>query len=50
MIFAMGAGDRLVGVGNFDRFPPETGKLRRASAACSIPTPSESPRAQARRL
>ena len=22
MIFAMGAGDRLVGVGNFDRFPP----------------------------
>src|SRR5262245_27416256 len=23
MIFAMGAGDRLAGVGNFDRFPPE---------------------------
>jgi ABC-type Fe3+-hydroxamate transport system substrate-binding protein len=30
MIFAMGAGDRLVGVGNFDRFPAaETGKLPR---------------------
>ena len=29
MIFAMGAGDRLVGVGNFDRFPPETSKLPR---------------------
>jgi iron complex transport system substrate-binding protein len=30
MIFAMGAGDRLVGVGNFDRFPPaEISKLPR---------------------
>jgi cobalamin transport system substrate-binding protein len=30
MIFAMGAGDQLVGVGNFDRFPPaEISKLPR---------------------
>ena len=29
MIFAMGAADRLVGVGNFDRFPSETSKLPR---------------------
>lgn len=29
MLFAMGAGDRLVGVGTFDRFPPETDKLPR---------------------
>jgi iron complex transport system substrate-binding protein len=29
MIFAMGAGDRLVGIGNFDRFPPETSTLPR---------------------
>jgi iron complex transport system substrate-binding protein len=29
MIFAMGAGNRLVGAGNFDRFPPEVEKLPR---------------------
>ena len=29
MIFAMGAGDRLVGVGNYDRFPPEVARLPR---------------------
>ena len=29
MIFAMGAGNRLVGAGNFDRFPPEVDKLPR---------------------
>ena len=29
MLFAMGAGDRLVGVGNYDRFPPEVDKLPR---------------------
>ena len=29
MLFAMGASDRLVGVGTFDRFPPETNKLPR---------------------
>ena len=29
MLFAMGAGDRLVGAGNFDRFPPEVDKLPR---------------------
>ncbi|OFW26147.1 MAG: hypothetical protein A3H97_15405 [Acidobacteria bacterium RIFCSPLOWO2_02_FULL_65_29] len=29
MLFAMGAGDRLVGVGTFDRFPPETDTLPR---------------------
>jgi len=29
MIFAMGAGDRLVGVSNYDRFPPEVTKLPR---------------------
>jgi iron complex transport system substrate-binding protein len=29
MLFAMGAGDRLVGVGNYDRFPPEVGRLPR---------------------
>jgi iron complex transport system substrate-binding protein len=27
MIFAMGAGDRLVGAGNYDRFPPEVSRL-----------------------
>ena len=29
MLFAMGAGDRVVGVGTFDRFPPETDALPR---------------------
>jgi iron complex transport system substrate-binding protein len=29
MLFAMGAGDRLVGVGNFDQFPPEATRLPR---------------------
>jgi iron complex transport system substrate-binding protein len=29
MIFAMGAGSRLAGVGNFDRFPPEVDRLPR---------------------
>jgi iron complex transport system substrate-binding protein len=29
MLFAMGAGDRLVGAGNFDRFPPEVDRLPR---------------------
>jgi iron complex transport system substrate-binding protein len=29
MIFAMGAGSRLVGVGTYDRFPPEVEGLRR---------------------
>ena len=29
MLFAMGAGDLLVGVGSFDRFPPEAAKLPR---------------------
>lgn len=28
-MFAMGAGDRLVGIGTFDRFPPEAAKLPR---------------------
>ena len=27
MIFALGAGDRVVGVGSFDRFPPEVEKI-----------------------
>jgi len=27
MLFAMGAGNRLVGVGNYDRFPPEVSRL-----------------------
>ena len=27
MLFAMGAGDRLVGVSNYDRFPPEVARL-----------------------
>ena len=27
MLFAMGAGDRIVGVGNYDRFPPEVSRL-----------------------
>jgi len=27
MLFAMGAGNRVVGVGNFDRFPPEVARL-----------------------
>lgn len=29
MLFAMGAGDRLVGVGNYDQFPPEVEKITR---------------------
>lgn len=29
MIFAMGAGDRLVGVGSYDRYPPEVSRLPR---------------------
>lgn len=29
MLFAMGAGDRLVGVGTYDRFPPEAARLPR---------------------
>jgi iron complex transport system substrate-binding protein len=29
MLFAMGAGDRLAGVGNYDRFPPEVSRLPR---------------------
>jgi cobalamin transport system substrate-binding protein len=27
MLFAMGQGDRLIGVGNYDTYPPETGRL-----------------------
>ena len=29
MLFAMGAGDRVAGVSNYDRFPPEIGRLPR---------------------
>src|SRR5262249_40036148 len=29
MLFAMGVGDRIVGVGNYDRFPPEVSRLPR---------------------
>ena len=29
MLFAMGAGGRVVGVGNYDRFPPEVSRLPR---------------------
>jgi iron complex transport system substrate-binding protein len=29
MLFAMGAGDRVIGVGNYDSFPPEATKLPR---------------------
>jgi iron complex transport system substrate-binding protein len=32
MLFAMGAGDRLVAVGTYDRFPPEVEKLPRVGA------------------
>lgn len=32
MLFAMGAGDRVVAVGNYDRFPPEVEKLPRVGA------------------
>jgi iron complex transport system substrate-binding protein len=32
MLFAMGAGDRLVAVGSYDRFPPEVDKLPRVGA------------------
>jgi iron complex transport system substrate-binding protein len=32
MLFAMGAGDRLVAVGSYDRFPPEVERLPRVSA------------------
>jgi len=32
MLFAMGAGDRVVAVGSYDRFPPEAGKLPRVGA------------------
>ena len=32
MLFAMGAGDRLVAVGTYDRFPPEVDRLPRVGA------------------
>ena len=32
MLFAMGAGDRLVAVGSYDRFPPEIERLPRVGA------------------
>jgi iron complex transport system substrate-binding protein len=32
MLFAMGAGDRVVGVGSYDHFPTEVGKLPRVGA------------------
>jgi iron complex transport system substrate-binding protein len=32
MMFAMGAGDRLVAVGSYDRFPPDVDKLPRVGA------------------
>jgi iron complex transport system substrate-binding protein len=32
MLFAMGAGDRLVAVGSYDRFPPDVEKLPRVGA------------------
>ncbi len=32
MLFAMGAGDRVVAVGSYDRFPPEVEKLPRVGA------------------
>jgi len=32
MLFAIGAGDRVVGVGSFDRFPPDVDKLPRVGA------------------
>jgi len=32
MLFAMGAGDRVVGVGSYDRFPPQVDKLPRVGA------------------
>ena len=32
MIFALGAGDRVVGVSNFDKFPPEVTKISRVGA------------------
>ncbi|HTK27917.1 MAG TPA: ABC transporter substrate-binding protein [Vicinamibacterales bacterium] len=32
MLFAMGAGDRVVGVGSYDQFPPEVGRLPRVGA------------------
>lgn len=32
MLFALGAGDRVVAVGSFDRFPPEVEKLPRVGA------------------
>jgi iron complex transport system substrate-binding protein len=32
MLFAMGAGDRVVAVGSYDRFPPEVQKLPRVGA------------------
>ena len=32
MLFAMGAGDRLVAVGTYDRFPPDVDRLPRVGA------------------
>ena len=58
MLFAMGAGDRVVAVGSYDRFPPEVDKLPRVGALldrdCSVvlwkePQPVRSARAHARR-
>jgi iron complex transport system substrate-binding protein len=32
MLFAMGAGDRVIAIGSYDRFPPEAQKLPRVGA------------------
>ena len=32
MLFAVGAGDRVVGVGSFDRFPPDVERIQRVGA------------------
>lgn len=32
MLFALGAGDRVVGVSSFDRFPPEVAEIRKVGA------------------
>ena len=47
MLFAMGAGDRVVGVSSYDRFPPEVERLPRVGGAARSRRRAD-PRAEAR--
>ena len=40
MLFALGAGNRVVGVSSFDKFPPEVAKIPRVGALLDPNRPS----------